>query len=260
MIPLEDRGFTLGDGVFETVLADSGRLVCFGKHLARMAEGAVALGLPPPQASEARSRSTAALAGAGLDQARAAVRLAWTAGSGGRGLDRPERSHPRLTVSCAPAIAARGPARLYLSSVRRNEGSPASRHKTLAYLDNVLARREARAAGADEAIMLNNAGALACCAAANLFWVQGGRLFTPALNCGVLAGLVRAQVLNCAAVLGVSFDEVVAAPEALAAADAVFITNSLIGVRFAEHPLTAEGEELVRALADAVEALRSSCR
>src|SRR5262249_51407947 len=113
----------------------------------------------------------------------------------------------------------------------RNEHSPASRLKTLSYLDNVLARAEARTAGGDEAVMLNTAGALACAAAANLFWIRDGVLFTPALACGVLAGIARGEALASAARLGVTAHEVAAGPQALAAADAVFLTNALIGVR-----------------------------
>jgi branched-chain amino acid aminotransferase/4-amino-4-deoxychorismate lyase len=255
MIPPDDRGFTLGDGVFETVLADAGRLVAFERHIARMAEGAAALGLPSPEVEAAEQSTHDALERAGLVGVRAAVRLTWTAGSGGRGLERPEPLDPRLVVTVTPVPAATGPVRLALSTVRRNEGSPTSRHKTLAYLDNVLARRQARAAGADEAVMLNGRGELACCAAANLFWLAGDRLFTPALGCGVLAGLVRADTLACAARLGIEGLEVAAGPEALDGADAVFITNSLLEVQLAARPESGGGAAY-QALARAV----SSCR
>jgi branched-chain amino acid aminotransferase/4-amino-4-deoxychorismate lyase len=155
---------------------------------------------------------------------------------------------PRLVVTAAPAPAPLAPASLAIVSVRRNAGSPASRLKTLAYLDNVLARREAKAAGADEAVMLNTAGEVACAAAANLFWVSDGQLRTPALACGVLDGIVRAQVLALAAAMGVDVSEVRAGPEALSTAEAIFLTNSLIGVRvvgrlgdrvLSPHPMVA---------------------
>lgn len=257
MIPPDDRGFTLGDGVFETVLADGGRLIGFERHMARMRDGALALGLPAPDSLAAEAAARSALTQAGLQVARAAVRLTWTAGSGGRGLDRPWPAQGRLVVTCAPAPLPETPARLHLSGIRRNEGSITSRHKTLSYLDNVLARREALAAGAHEAVMLNNAGALACAAAANLFWVWGGRLFTPALVCGALEGTVRAQVLTCAAALNMPAEAVVAGPEALAGADAVFLTSSLIGLRPAAGS-TEAGAGTVRRLAAAVARLRSS--
>jgi branched-subunit amino acid aminotransferase/4-amino-4-deoxychorismate lyase len=162
---------------------------------------------------------------------RQAVRLTVTAGSGGRGLERPPAPTLRMFATAAPAPRPEGPARLVTSTVRRNAASPASRLKTLSYLDNILARREARAAGADEALMLNGEGKIACAAAANIFWITGGRLFTPALDCGVLAGIIRAEVLALAAGMGVETVEVGGAPAALAQADGVFLTSSLVGVR-----------------------------
>lgn len=247
-IPSDDRGLLLGDGLFETLLVLSGRPLFLAEHLARLARGCAVLGLPPPDEPVVRRAMDQALAGAGLTDGRAAARLTWTAGSGGRGLDRPAQVQPRLVVTAAPAPAPLAPASLAIVSVRRNAGSPASRLKTLAYLDNVLARREAKAAGADEAVMLNTAGEVACAAAANLFWVSDGQLRTPALACGVLDGIVRAQVLALAAAMGVDVSEVRAGPEALSTAEAIFLTNSLIGVRvvgrlgdrvLSPHPMVA---------------------
>ena len=224
MIPFDDRGLLLGDGLFETVLARSGELVALSSHLDRMAAGCAALGLPALDRAEAEALMRRALVE--LDAERAAVRLTCTAGSGGRGLDRPSAPRPRLFATAAPATLSSAPARVIISAVRRNEGSPASRLKTLSYLDTVLARREAIAAGADEAVMLNGQGHLACAAAANLFWIAGTQVFTPALACGALAGIVRAQVMSA-----VTVSEVAVGVGSLADADAAFLTNSLMGVR-----------------------------
>ena len=231
MTPLDDRGLLLGDGLFETLLARDGELVWLGPHLDRLAAGCEVLGLPPPDRARAEQVLIQALAQSGVVQGRAAVRLTLTAGSGGRGLDRPESLSPRLFAAAQAAPEAPGPARLAVSAVRRNAGSPASRLKSLAYLDNVLARREARAAGADEAVMLNTDGLVACAGAANLFWVTQGRLFTPALDCGVLAGIARARTLAAARAMGVETVEAHAGLPEVAAAEAVMLTNSLIGVR-----------------------------
>ena len=228
-IPHDDRGLLLGDGLFETVLALDGKLVGLAAHLDRMAAGCAAMGLPPldrPQAERLMGEVLAAVAAP-----RAAVRLTLTAGSGGRGLDRPETPEPRLFASASASPLPSGPARLITSSVRRNEGSPAARLKTLAYLDSVLARREARQQGGDEALMLNSREEAACAAAANVFWVRQGRLFTPALECGVLAGTMRARVLAAAGRLGLEVAEIHALGETLRGAEAIFLTNSLIGVR-----------------------------
>ena len=226
MIGLDDRGLLLGDGLFETVLARAGELVDLEAHLARMVAGCAVLGLPAPDPGQAEALMRRALTDAGLTRGRAAVRLTYTAGSGGRGLDRPQAPQPRLFATAAAAAVPAGPARLMISTVARNEGSPASRLKTLSYLDNVLARRQATAAGADEAVMLNGRGEVACAAAANLFWIAQGQVFTPSLACGVLDGIVRRAVMAA-----VTVQEAAVGAEALAGAQAVFLTNSLIGVR-----------------------------
>ncbi|MFC3068282.1 aminotransferase class IV [Phenylobacterium soli] len=231
MIDPTDRGFTLADGLFETVLSEGGAFAHLDLHLARLAQGCAVLGLPAPGAGEVERRMEEALRAAGLAHARAAVRVSWSAGSGGRGLDRPETLSPTLAVTAAPAPIPSAPARLATAQVRRNDGSPASRLKTLAYLDNVLARREARARGCDEAVMLNTRGEVACAAAANLFWIRGERLFTPALGCGVLPGIVRGRLIAAAAELGIAVEEAAFGPADLAAAEAIFLTNSLIGLR-----------------------------
>jgi branched-chain amino acid aminotransferase/4-amino-4-deoxychorismate lyase len=230
-VPTDDRGLLLGDGLFETLLADRGRLVDFAAHAERLIRGCGALGLPAPDAEALASAAAAVLREAGLEAARAAVRLSWTAGSGGRGLERPAAPAPRLIAQAAPAPPIETPAILVSVAVRRNEHSPAARLKTLSYLDNVLARRAARAAGADEALMLNTAGEIAGGAAANLFWIADGRLFTPALACGVLDGTLRARVLARAAQAGVEAVEARAGRSALASAEGAFLTNSLIGLR-----------------------------
>ena len=228
-IPHDDRGLLLGDGLFETVLALDGKLVGLAAHLDRMAAGCAVMGLPPLDRALAERLMGEALAGVAAP--RAAVRLTLTAGSGGRGLDRPDAPEPRLFATAAASQLPSGPARLITSSVRRNEGSPAARLKTLSYLDSVLARRQAREQGGDEALMLNSREEAACAAAANVFWVSEGRLLTPALECGVLAGTMRARVLAAAGRLGVAVAEVQAPGQTLRGADAIFLTNSLIGVR-----------------------------
>ena len=79
--------------------------------------------------------------------------------------------------------------------------------------------------------MLNNRGEIASAAAANIFWIAGERLFTPALECGVLAGTMRARVIAAGQALGIRVEEACETPAVLAGADAVFITNALVGVR-----------------------------
>ena len=254
MIPGDDRGLLLGDGLFETLLAVDGALEDVEAHLNRMDRGCAVLGIDPPARADALAALQGALESAGLMMGRAAARLTLTAGSG-RGLDRPADARPRLFAMAAPALAPRGPVRLATVDIRRNETSPVSRLKSLSYLDNVLARVQARAAGADEALMLNTKGELACAAAANLFWIAGGRLFTPALECGVLDGIMRARLIGAARSMGVEVAEVASGPEALEGADAVLITSSLIGAAPAE---SLDGRRF--AASPLAEALSSRCR
>lgn len=234
-VPLTDRGLLLGDGLFETVLALDGVLQGPQAHLARMGRGCEVLGLALPDPDLALSLMQAAIADAGLELGRAAVRLTYTAGSGGRGLVRPQDPSPRLFATAAPSPLPGAPARLALASVRRNASSATAHHKTLAYLDNVMARREALAHGADEAVMCNTHGHLACAAAANLFWIEGGVLATPDLACGALPGLMRARVLAAAGALGQAVQCVKTGPEALDKAQAIFLTNSLNGLWSVSH-------------------------
>lgn len=252
MIPLDDRGLLLGDGLFETLLAENGVLVAPQPHLDRMAAGCASLGLPPLDRTAAAQAMAQALAG--LDAPRAAVRLTLTAGSGGRGLDRPETPQVRVFATAAPAPMPQQPADLITSTVRRNDLSPASRLKTLSYLDNVLARAQARDAGVDEALLLNTRGDVACASAANVFWLWGGRLYTPRLDCGVLAGTMRARVIALAQGQGLAVVETRSGVAELARADAAFLTNALVGVRQVRSldGFSWEPSPLVEALAAAV--------
>jgi branched-chain amino acid aminotransferase/4-amino-4-deoxychorismate lyase len=194
--------------------------------MARLSRGCLAIGLPQPDAERLEAEARRALADRRLGNARAAVRLTWTAGSGGRGLGRPEPIIARLVASAAASPRPETPATVVVSTIRRNARSPSARLKSLNYLDNVLARREAEAAGADEALLLNTAGHAACATAANLFWISGGRLYTPSLSCGVLDGIMRAQVIAAAPV-----EEVRANLDTVLEAEAAFLTSSLIGIR-----------------------------
>jgi len=228
-IPLDDRGFTLGHGLFETVLWTDGAPAHWDAHVERLERGCRALRLPVPERAVFRAAADAALAAVGRPK-RAAVRLNWSAGSGDRGLDPPAAFKPRLTAAAAALGPPPGPARLVTVHVRRNDRSPTSRLKSLSYLDNVIARAEALEAGADEALMLNTAGEVACAAAANVFWIRHEEVFTSDLDCGVLDGIMRRQVIAACHEMGVPVQEVFANPGRIGWTP-MFLTNSLVGVR-----------------------------
>jgi branched-chain amino acid aminotransferase len=135
-----------------------------------------------------------------------------------------------MTLSPMPPLAAE-PSSLHVATVtRRNEFSPLSRIKALPYLDNVLALQEALGHGADEALLLNTQGRVACAAAANIFAIRGLRLETPPISDGALPGTMRALVLSLAHKLGLAPAEASLSVEDLAAADEVFLTNSIRGI------------------------------
>jgi len=122
----------------------------------------------------------------------------------------------------------REPVSLYVAkATRRNEFSPLSRIKALPYLDNVLALQEALAHGADEAILLNTRGSIACASSANVFALRGGCLETPPISDGALPGTMRALVLALAKEVGLVAAENQLHAEDLAGADEVFLTNSI---------------------------------
>ena len=227
-----DRGFTLGDGVFETLRAYAGRPFRLDAHLTRLEGGAAALGIPVPlPAARIAAAVAETLAANDLTTGDAAIRITLSRGPAPRGLLPPGSPRPTLMISaaaCQPAPVR--PLSAVIVGIRRNEHSPLSRLKTLSYLDNVLAQREAAAQGADEAILLNTTGRLACAARANLFVLRGNTLLTPPGSEGVLPGIARAEVLSIAASLGIHAHEAPLAREALADADEAFLANSLIEV------------------------------
>src|SRR3569833_1459315 len=117
LIPIDDRGFLLGDGLFETVLFRAGKPVLWDAHVARLDRGCAVLGLPLPDAKVLKAEAERAVRERRLGSARAAVRLTWTAGSGGRGLSRPEPPTPRLGVSAASSPRPEGPATVMGSTI-----------------------------------------------------------------------------------------------------------------------------------------------
>ncbi len=219
----DDRGFTLGDGLFETVRVAGGRTTQLHRHLGRLRAGAALLGIPVPWTDEALGAAFAATIGASAVQ-HGSARLTLSRGPAPRGLLPPEASRPTgLITAAAAGPAPAGPVHAVLcTTTRRNEWSPLSRIKSLNYLDGVLARIEADRRGAGDALLLNTRGLLAEASAANLLVLCDGRLLTPPVADGALPGLRRALLIErCGAA------EASLPPEALRQAEAVFLGSSL---------------------------------
>ena len=191
-----DRGFTLGDGLFEILKVVGGKPLRLSSHLARLHAGAGALGIPLPLGDKDCGRAMSALLEAnGLTNA--ILRLTVTRGPAPPGLASPAETRPTLLILAAPPPPEPPPARAIIATnTRRNEFSPTSRFKTLNNLDNVLARREAEQKGADEALLLTSQGRHAGSTAANLFVVIDGDVLTPPVSEGALPGVMRAEVID----------------------------------------------------------------
>jgi len=227
-----DRGLTLADGLFETLRAYRGKPFRLGDHLKRLVEGAAALGISPPYpTAEIAAAVVELLQANALTAQDAALRITLTRGTGPRGLAPPKGVHPTLLITAVPYHPLPEACSAAIASIRRNEGSPLSRLKSLAYLDNVLAAREVEERGAEEAILLNNAGKVACAARANLFALVGDHLVTPPIGDGVLPGIARRTVLELAQDLGIAAEERSLRPADLAQAREILLTNSLFEIR-----------------------------
>ncbi len=192
-----DRGFLLGDGVFETIRAAAGLALHLDRHLARLRHGAAVLGIPLGWSDAALAEAVGAVLAAGA-LADAAVRITLSRGPGPRGVLPAADPTPSLLIAVAALPQPAAPARVVIArSTCRNEASPLSRIKSLNYLDSIIARREAAARGADDAILLNTRGQLAEATAANLFVVlRDGTPVTPPVADGALPGIFRARLIE----------------------------------------------------------------
>ena len=197
-VPLDDRGLNLADGVFETLLWRSDGPVLWLQHWQRLQRGCSLLGLAP----EPDSERTQAVAAEGFRRlrpscAQAALRITISRGPGQRGLALPQLQQPRLWLHLHALTPCFAPVDLITSRlVRRHGDCASSRYKTLNYTDAVIARREARMAAADDALLLSSTGHYCCATAANL-WIQRGMdWLTPGLDQGCLPGIMRGQLLR----------------------------------------------------------------
>ncbi|MBQ0819510.1 MULTISPECIES: aminotransferase class IV [Microvirga] len=214
-----DRGLMLGDGLFETILVQAGQPRRLVAHLARLHAGARVIGLALPPINFTAAFQALLDANSLSD---GSLRLTITRGSGPRGILPPADPQPTILITAYPLAPHLASARCVLARcTRRNEYSPLAGVKSLNCLDNVLARREAAARGADDAILCNTAGLLAEATAANLFLVRGRQIMTPPLGDGALPGVMRAAMLDLGAV------EMRLSAEDILDADEAFLTSSL---------------------------------
>lgn len=220
----DDRGFTLGDGLFETIAIRKAAPKRLPAHLARLRDGAALLGIPVPYPDE-KIAALAAEVIAANELGEGALRVTLTRGPGARGILPQDAPSPTFLITAGP-LPPQDPLTLIVAqTTRRNEHSPLARVKNLGYLDNILARREAVAAGAGDAVLLNTEGRVAETTVANIFCLIGGGLATPPVSEGALPGVMRAEVIRLAR----AEERPIEAAE-LERASEVFVSNAL-GIR-----------------------------
>jgi len=227
-----DYGFLYGFGLFETMRAYGGWVFRLDRHLSRLARSAEILGVPI-EATELKGAVMDTLRANKLGDAR--IRITISIGEGGMVPDPSTCQKPTVLILAAdyqpyPEQVYEKGFRAVVSSIRRNSQSPLSRLKSANYLESMLARQEARAAGVDEALCLNEKGLLAEASMSNIFLVANGTLRTPGQESGILPGITREAVLELALQLGINTLEHDILLNELFQAQEAFLTNSLIEV------------------------------
>jgi len=227
-----DHGFLYGYGLFETMRAYQGHIFRLNHHLARLRHSVESIGLANTlTAFDLEVACTKTLDANKLKDAR--LRLTVSAGEGDMTPDPSTCSSPTVLVT-ARDLAPLSPEKYEsgfkaaLSPLRRNSQSPLSRLKSTCYIENILARMAARAAGCDEAILLNEQGHLAEGSTTNIFLATNGELITPSLESGVLPGITRAAVLEIAQVANIKTLERQVELKELIEAEEAFLTNSIL--------------------------------
>lgn len=223
-----DHGFLYGYGLFETMRAYGGRIFRLRRHLDRLRGSAETLGIALPSWNfEDACYET--IKANGLSEAR--LRLTLTAGEGEPVPDISTCRGATLVVTARDLKAVPNqPYGAILSSQVRNSQSPLSRMKSIGYAENVLARREAKQAGAGEALLCNEKGLLVEGSISNIFLVKGARVITPCLESGALPGITRAAVLELAGNLGMTAEQREVRLAELETADEAFLTSSILEI------------------------------
>ena len=228
LLSLLDRGFTLADGLFETMRARGGVVFRLDAHLDRLVASARVLGIPiaPGLRDHVAAASRTAFT---YGYEHASVRLTITRGPAPPGLTPPPHPAPTLALAISPLTPSSAPRSIVatMAAARRNEHALTSGMKTLSYTESVLALSLAKAAGADDAIFLDTAGHVSEATSSNFFAVIDDTLVTPPLSCGVLPGITRATVLEIAPSLGITTAEREIAEPELAQASELFLTSSI---------------------------------
>lgn len=244
------RALFYGEGVFESFRWKGSPPVFLSMHLERMRKGACFLGIPFPLESRVRLRIEDAVgAFPGGDLHVKACLLAQG--------DAVYHSQPRaasLLVSVRPRAQSPDALSLWVCSERRPPQNSLFSHKTLNYLGNIVAKREAIERGFGEALFLDTDGRVAETSCHNVFWARGKRLFTPSSECPVLPGVTREIVLRSAGRLG--YEPVCGKfpLEGLLSSDYAFLTNAVAGIVY----VSGVGGDAMPSVSRSYEVMRES--
>ncbi len=231
-VPVLDRGFLFGEGVYETLRTYNRKPFLLDRHLARLRASAERIALEPPLDDTAFAMRIQTTMRAVDAPGERSIRLLLTRGAGELSYDLANCPPPTVVIIVRPHaeipadVAERGIG-IVLSSVMRNHPEALSpRIKSNNLLNNALAMQEAHRAGATEALMCNHRGELAECAQSNFFLVRGDAALTPPIAAGILEGVTRNFVFEVGASVGIPVREETLRPADLATADELFVTST----------------------------------
>jgi branched-chain amino acid aminotransferase len=230
-ISVFDHGLLYGDGIFEGIRFYNGRVFRLEEHLLRLWDSARSICLEIPMTMRDMTEAV-------LETIRqnhlpdGYIRLLVTRGIGNLGLNPTQCKSPSVIIIVATIALyhedfyRKGLTIVTCATRRSNPAALNPAVKSLNYLNNVMARIEANLAGADEALMLNDAGNVAECTADNVFIIKHGQIFTPPVAAGALRGITRSVVFEIAAELGVKVRETDITRHDLFVADECFLTGT----------------------------------
>lgn len=229
VVPITDRGFLYGDGLFETIRVQNSTPLWWSRHLARFQRGTELLRLKLPwPGMEFHRFALELIARNALPEG--VLRLAVSRGSGARGYSIQGAESPTVAMTLHPLRPVPASIRLATATLRVPAHDPLSAIKTANKLLQILARAEAEERGADEALLLNVEGDVAEASSSNIFWLRNGTICVPPISAGALAGITREVVLELCRAYQISVVEELIARSALFSTEAVFLTNSGQGI------------------------------
>ena len=256
MISVFDRGFLYGDGLFESIRVAHSKPFRWSDHMERLVHGCKLLRLPLPKpVGDLLLIARRLMEINGMPDG--ILRITLSRGRGARGYSPRGANQPTLLLSLHPLPVVTQPWKLITSSLRLSVGDPLACAKTSNKLPQILARAEADDAGADDALLLDSNGHVAETSSGNLFWMQNEKLFTPALQSGIIPGITRKVVLDLAQTFQIPVEQIMAPKEVLHSAEGVFVTVSSCGIIEVSHldGVTLRASDRVNALKSAYKAL-----